>query len=244
MWRASARLMNSDEAATLRLLTSHRATTDRLIASYRGRIANTAGDSILAEFPSAVDALRCSLDVQDRLAGLNEQVPEERRVQFRIGLHVGEIMVRAGDLFGDGVNIAARMQALAPPGTVCLSETAFQFAHRSVDCHFAELGPQVVKNIELPVTAYLASRRNEVAPGAIPTVHRRILFHLARRFQALCDAALFDVVGSDGLKPIEYCRFGVDRGCAWTRRSELAERLGITARQASVILAHLRHSGW
>src|SRR4028119_691106 len=124
--------MSADEAGTLSLLTSHREMTDRLIAHHGGRIANTAGDSILAEFPSAVDALQCALGIQERIAAVHGEIPEERRVSFRIGLHVGEAMVRNGDLFGDGVNIAARMQALAEPGTVCLSGTAHAFVHRAL----------------------------------------------------------------------------------------------------------------
>src|SRR4028119_1627543 len=102
-----SRLMNADEAGTMRLLASHREMTDRLIQQHGGRSANTAGDSILAEFPSAVDALQCALGIQERIAAVHEEVPEERRVSFRIGLHGGEAMVRSGDLFfGDGVNVA------------------------------------------------------------------------------------------------------------------------------------------
>src|SRR5262245_11459783 len=95
-------LMNRDEAGTLRLLSSHRETTDRLIAQHGGRIANTAGDSILAEFPSAVDALQCALGIQERIAAVHKEIPEERRVRFRIGVHVGEAMVKKGDLFEIG----------------------------------------------------------------------------------------------------------------------------------------------
>src|SRR4030095_9758250 len=101
-------LMNEDEAGTLRLLGSHREIADRLIAQHGGRIANTAGDSILAESRSAVDALQCARGIQERIAAVNDEVPEERRVSFRIGVHVGEAMVRSGDLFRDAVNIAAR----------------------------------------------------------------------------------------------------------------------------------------
>src|SRR5262245_33829747 len=117
-------LINADEAGTLRLLAAHREMTDRLIAQHGGRIANTAGDSILAEFPSAVDALQCALGIQERIAAVHEDVPEERRVCFRIGLHVGEAIVRNGDLFGDAVNVTARMQGLAEPGAICLSGSA------------------------------------------------------------------------------------------------------------------------
>ena len=132
---AYTHLMNADEAGTLRLLSSHREMTDRLIAQHGGRIANTAGDSILAEFPSAVDALQCALGIQERIDTVHEEVPEERRVSFRIGLHVGEAIVRNGDLFGDGVNVAARMQGLARPGTVCLSGVGPPIRPpRPVDC--------------------------------------------------------------------------------------------------------------
>ena len=116
-----SRLMNQDEAATLRLLTSGREITDRLIGQHRGRIANTAGDSILAEFPTATDALRCALAIQNRLAAMNEDGGDGRKLTFRIGIHVGEVAVRDGDLFGDGVNIAARLQPWPGPGaSACL----------------------------------------------------------------------------------------------------------------------------
>ena len=144
-----SRLMNADEAGTLRLLNSHREMTDRLIQQHGGRIANTAGDSILAEFSSAVDALQCALGIQERIAAVHEEVPEEHRVSFRIGLHVGEAMVRNGDLFGDGVNVAARMQALAEPGTVCMSGTAHGFVYRVMPIAFEDLGPQSVKNLDV-----------------------------------------------------------------------------------------------
>src|SRR5262245_56371880 len=149
-------LMKADEAGTLRLLLSHRETTDRLIAQHGGRIANTAGDSILAEFPSAVDALQCALGIQERIAAVHHEVPEKRRVSFRIGLHVGEVMVRNGDLFGDGVNIAARMQSLAKPGTVCLSGAAHEYARRVWSIAFEDLGLQSVKNLDDPIRAFLA----------------------------------------------------------------------------------------
>ena len=144
------RLMNEDEPGTLRLLSSHRDLTDRLIPQHGGRIANTAGDSILAEFSSAVDALQCALGIQERIAAVNEEVPADRRVTFRIGLHVGEAMVRDGDLFGDGVNVAARMQGLAAPGTVCLSATAHDYVHRVLPLAFEDLGPQAVKDVDAP----------------------------------------------------------------------------------------------
>src|SRR5450759_3354641 len=101
--------MVADEVWTLRELTQRRATLDSLIASHRGRIANTAGDSILAEFGSAVDAIQCSVEAQAALAEANAGVSPDRHISFRIGVHVGDVMVKGGDLFGDGVNIAARL---------------------------------------------------------------------------------------------------------------------------------------
>jgi adenylate cyclase len=108
-----SRLMSQDEIGTHQTLTAHREIMDRLIAEHGGRIANTAGDSVLAEFPSVVDAVQCAVTVQKSLAQASQETPQEHRLQFRIGVHVGDMMVRGGDLLGNGVNIAARLQALA-----------------------------------------------------------------------------------------------------------------------------------
>ncbi len=115
-----SRLMGTDEIGTLKGLTERRAILDRIIANHRGRIANTAGDSVLAEFGSAVDAVQCAVEAQAALAEANSSQAPERRICFRIGIHIGDVMVRAGDLFGDGVNIAARLQSIAKPGGVYL----------------------------------------------------------------------------------------------------------------------------
>ena len=151
---AYSRLMGEDEAATFETLTSHRAILDGLIAEHRGRIANTAGDSVLAEFPSAVDAVTCALRAQEALSLANDKLPETRRLQFRIGVHVGDVMVKGGDLFGDGVNIAARLQALSRPGGVCLSALAQEYVRKALPITFEDLGPQRVKNIDEPVRAF------------------------------------------------------------------------------------------
>src|SRR3974390_3234912 len=116
-----SRLMGADEVGTLKGLTERRAILDRLIGDHRGRIANTAGDSVLAEFGSAVDAVQCAVEAQTALAEADASLSPEKRITFRIGIHIGDVMVRAGDLFGDGVNIAARLQALAQAGGVCVS---------------------------------------------------------------------------------------------------------------------------
>src|SRR5262245_25509475 len=116
-----SRLMGADEVGTLKGLTERRAILDRLIGDHGGRIANTAGDSVLAEFGSAVEAVQCAVDVQAALAEANATLTPHRRISFRIGVHIGDVMIRAGDLFGDGVNIAARLQSIAKPGGVCIS---------------------------------------------------------------------------------------------------------------------------
>ena len=127
-----SRLMSQDETATLQTLITHRQIMDRHITEYGGRIANTAGDSVLAEFPSAVDAVRCAAQVQDALTRANQDVSEDRRLQFRIGVHVGDVMIRGGDLLGDGVNIAARLEGIADPGGICISEATYGYVRKVV----------------------------------------------------------------------------------------------------------------
>jgi class 3 adenylate cyclase len=116
-----SRLMALDEEAALTTLSAHRAIADELIVAFRGRIANTAGDSVLAEFASVVDAVRCAIEIQRRIAAANEKRLEERQMLFRIGINVGDVMVKNGDIFGDGVNVAARLQTLANAGGTCIS---------------------------------------------------------------------------------------------------------------------------
>lgn len=149
-----SRLMGADEVATLSALTARREVLDRLISMHRGRIANTAGDSVLAEFGSAVDAVRCAMEAQDTLAKANSTIPETRQINFRIGVHVGDVMVRAGDLFGDGVNIAARLQTRARAGGLCISGVTYDQVRKILPLEFTDLGAQTVKNIEEPVHAY------------------------------------------------------------------------------------------
>src|SRR3954465_11515897 len=114
-----ARLINQDEVGTLRKLAAHRQIMDGLMNEHGGRIANTAGDSVLAEFPSAVDAVQCAVAVQVSLKTENESLEEGRRLRFRIGVHVGDVVVSGSDLLGDGVNVAARLQSIAEPGGAC-----------------------------------------------------------------------------------------------------------------------------
>src|SRR5215467_12632984 len=120
-----SRLMGADEVGTLAGLTERRAILDRFIGEHGGRIANTAGDSVLAEFGSAVDAVQCAVEAQTALGEANASLPADKRINFRIGIHIGDVMIRAGDLFGDGVNIAARLQSIAKPGGMCISGATY-----------------------------------------------------------------------------------------------------------------------
>jgi len=228
---------------TLRLLSAHRDVTDRLIAQHGGRIANTAGDSILAEFPSAVDALQCALDIQERIAAVNEEVPEERRVSFRMGVHVGEAIVRNGDLFGDAVNVAARMEGLAPAGSVCVSGAAYEYVRASLALAFEDIGAQQVKNLEAPVRAYLARPPGQPLPRALPPVHRRFEAHLARRFHALCHAALMEVTGSENLDPVAFAVIASLDDAPGIDKRQLVERLGIDLATVQRLVRRLEDQG-
>jgi adenylate cyclase len=126
-----SRLMGLDEVGTLRTLTAYRVIIDRLIASHRGRIFNTAGDSLVADFASAVDAVECAVEVQDAIAKENADKPAAEQMRFRIGLHVGDIIVQGDNLFGDAVNVAARLEALAEPGGICVSGAVRDHMERS-----------------------------------------------------------------------------------------------------------------
>jgi adenylate cyclase len=151
-----SRLMGADEVGTLKGLAARRAILDKAIAEHRGRIANTAGDSVLAEFASAVDAVQCAIEAQSVLRETNSGIDSDKRINFRIGIHVGDVMVRGGDLFGDAVNIAARLQALAEPGGVCVSGTTHEQVKKILPLAFTDLGAQQVRNIEGPIRAYMA----------------------------------------------------------------------------------------
>jgi adenylate cyclase len=161
-----SRLMGADEVGTLKGLTERRAILDRLIGDHGGRIANTAGDSVLAEFGSAVDAVQCAVDAQTALAEANSSLAPNRRIDFRIGIHIGDVMIRVGDLFGDGVNIAARLQTLAIPGAVCISGSTYDQVRKVLPMTFVDLGVQQVKNIQEPIRAYQVSAPSETQQAA------------------------------------------------------------------------------
>jgi adenylate cyclase len=133
-------LMGRDEVGTLRTLTAYRAIIDRLIASHRGRIFNTAGDSLVADFASAVDAAQCAVAVQDAIAKENSEKQPDEQMQFRVGVHVGDVMVQADNLFGDAVNVAARLEALAEPGGICVSGAVRDYIGTKLPLSFIDLG--------------------------------------------------------------------------------------------------------
>jgi adenylate cyclase len=161
-----SRLMGQDEVGTLRTLTAYRVIIDRLIASHRGRIFNTAGDSLVADFASAVDAVQCAVAVQDAISKENADRPAGDQMRFRIGLHVGDIMVQGDNLFGDAVNIAARLEALAEPGSICVSGSVRDHIGTKLPVGFIDLGEQQVKNIAQPIKAYRIG--GETSPTATP----------------------------------------------------------------------------
>ena len=149
-----SRLMEVDEAGTLAALKAHRKVTDPKITEHRGRIVGTAGDGILIEFPSVSDAVSSAVEVQSLMAERNADVPADTRMQFRIGINLGDVMIEADDIFGTGVNVAARLQELAEPGGICVSRSVFNQVKAMGELGFADLGPQKVKNITEPVPAY------------------------------------------------------------------------------------------
>ena len=149
-----SRLMGQDEIGTLRRLTACRAILDERVAAYRGRIFGSAGDSVVADFASAVDAVQCAVAVQEAFAKGSAARPAGEQMRFRIGVHVGDVLVQGDNLFGDGVNIASRLEALAEPGGICISGMVRDQIGTKLPLAFTDLGEQQVKNITQPIRAY------------------------------------------------------------------------------------------
>ena len=150
-----SRLIEADEEGTLgRLKTLRAQVIDPKIAAHRGRIVNTTGDGLLAEFASVVDASRCAAGVQAAMAKSNAPLPPDRRIEFRIGINVGDIVVEDGDIFGDGFNVAARLEGLAQPGGICVSARVQEDAAGRLDLAFEDMGEQALKKIARPIRAY------------------------------------------------------------------------------------------
>jgi adenylate cyclase len=161
-----SRLMGRDEERTLANLKSFRKTlVDPAIAAHRGRIVKTTGDGMLVEFASAVDAARCAVEVQRSMAVQNADVPQDLRIEFRIGIHIGDIIIDDNDIFGDGVNIAARLEGIAEPGGICISDDAHRQIRGKIDIAFADIGEQTLKNIVEPMRAWHIRLAGEATAG-------------------------------------------------------------------------------
>ena len=172
-----SRLMGADEEGTLaRLKAFRRSLVDPAIAAHRGRIVKTTGDGMLVEFASAVDAARLAVEVQRSMAGQNADVPQDNRIEFRVGIHVGDIIIDDNDIFGDGVNIAARLEGIAEPGGICISDDAQRQIRGKVDIAFEDMGPQILKNITEPMRAW----RLQIDKNAPSTTPRRTSAEIAQ----------------------------------------------------------------
>ena len=194
-----SRLMGADEVGTLSALKAHRVEAiDPKLARHNGRIVKTTGDGILIEFPSVVDAVQCAVEIQDDMRARNAEVAPEKRIEFRVGINVGDVIVEGGDVFGDGVNIAARLEQLAEPGGICISRGAYEQVRDKLAFKFQDCGQQTVKNIARPIRVYrFAAEGVTVAPlaphePAAPAPRPR------RRLAAVAAAALLVAVVAAG----------------------------------------------
>jgi adenylate cyclase len=159
-----SRLMGEDEEATLRTLNAYKEVIGSLIQQHRGRVVGTAGDSVLAEFASVVDAVQCAVEIQQVLRAKNAVVPENRRMEFRIGINLGDVIEEGDTIYGDGVNIAARLEGLAEAGGICISESAYQQIENKLPLRYDYLGEHEVKNIAKPVRVYRARIEADAGP--------------------------------------------------------------------------------
>jgi class 3 adenylate cyclase len=149
-----SRLMGEDEEATLRTLSSHRKLIDSLIEQHHGRFVNSASDSVLAEFASVVNAVQYAVEIQTTLKAENTNIPPERRIEFRIGVNLGDVMMDGEQIYGDGVNVAARLESLSEPGGICISRTVHEQIRNKLALNYEDLGEQAVNNITEPVRVY------------------------------------------------------------------------------------------
>jgi adenylate cyclase len=235
-----SRLMSVDEASAMRLLNTHRTTIDRAIGQYRGRIANTAGDSVLAAFPSAVDALQCAILFQEHIHVGNSEISSDRRIKFRVGLHVAEVMVRKTDMYGDGVNIAARIQGIAVPGCIALSAAVHEYVRRVLPLNFEDLGMQELRNIPDLVHIFLVRPDQTLMRTAVPSVHRLSEAHLARRFHHICVAVISEVIEPYGLvHPMDFAALVSISDAPGSTNDQISQRTGIELRLLGRMLARL-----
>ena len=166
-----SRLMGLDQVGTARTLREHRKVTDALVAKHGGRLVKTTGDGVLLEFPSVVDAVECAVAVQAVMNQWNEGIPQDRRMLFRIGINLGDILIDGDDILGDGVNVAARLEGIAEPGGICISSSAYEQVQGKVNVEFTDMGEPRLKNIDRPIRVYAAKAKSHlgmVAPSVLP----------------------------------------------------------------------------
>lgn len=161
-------LMAADEEQTLRTFRAHKVVFESLVSMHKGRIFNTAGDAILAEFGSAVEAVRCATEIQAALQTRNHQLAPERQVRFRIGVNLGDVMVQGEDLLGDGVNVAARLQTAAEPGGICISGSVYDQIRNKLSLSFNSLGERNFKNIPMPIRTFSITESEDRRPLPSP----------------------------------------------------------------------------
>jgi len=162
-----SRLMREDEVATVRTLTASREVLASLIQQFRGRVVDSPGDNVLAEFGSVVDAVQCAVEIQRVLKARNAELPEDRRMEFRIGVNLGDVIEEGERIYGDGVNIAARVEGLAEAGGICISGGAYEQIENKLPLRYEYLGEHTVKNITKPVRIYRAQIEPEAAGKVI-----------------------------------------------------------------------------
>lgn len=237
-----SRLMGADEEGTFATLKAYRDAIDRVVATYGGRVVNTWGDSVIAEFPSAVESVRAAIDIQNDLAGRNALLDEARRLVFRIGINLGDVIVDGGDIYGDGVNIAARLQTAAAPGGILISRTVHDQVRNKLAVGFQFLGDLSVKNIDETVPSFVVlvgSSTPQAAPaetparaaGTVPGPEGRVGgSRISQTYGALALAAVALVALNlvTGPQPF-WARWpllvlAMAAGYAWARRTTLADR--------------------
>src|SRR5512139_3963309 len=166
--KSYSRLMGADEEATVRTLQAYKEVMASSIQHHRGRVVGTAGDSVLAEFASVVDAVQCAVEIQQVLRAKNAMLSETRRMEFRIGINLGDVIEEGDTIYGDGVNIAARLEGMAEPGGIYISESAYYQIENKLPLRYDYLGEHEVKNIVKPVRVYKAQIEPEAASSRPP----------------------------------------------------------------------------
>jgi adenylate cyclase len=188
-----SRLMGEDEVATIHTLTAYRELIATLIQQHRGRVVDSPGDNLLAEFPSVVEAVQCAVTIQQELKARNAALPAHRRMEFRIGINLGDVVVDGERIYGDGVNIAARLESLADGGGICIAGSVYDQIKTKLALGYEDLGAQAVKNIAEPVRVY----RVQMEPGVAtpPTSRQKPSVTKPRQRSTLIAVALLVLLG-------------------------------------------------